>query len=71
MIASNMGPVPAASAEFPPKRNVTADCADHGPMSQQDAVGSHGHEMHPQGFVQLVGCHDLAAGKHEAAHRLH
>ena len=40
--------------------------ADH-PMSQQDAGDCHGHEMHPQKLVQLVGCHDPNAGKHEEA----
>ena len=64
MIASNMGSLPA---EFPQERDVNADCGDHGPMSQQDAAGSHGHEMHLQKFVRLVGCHDSKAGKHEAA----
>ena len=37
--------------------------AAHAPMSQQDTVGSHGHEMYPQKFVRLVGCH--GSGKHE------
>jgi hypothetical protein len=41
------------------------------PMSQQDAADSHGHEMHPQKFVRLVGCHESNAGRHEAGHRLH
>jgi hypothetical protein len=68
MVTSDVGRVPA---EFPPKRDVIADCGAPGPMPQQDAVGSHGHEMHPQKFVQLVGCHDSAAGKHQVAHRLH
>jgi hypothetical protein len=36
-------------------------------MSQQDAGDCHGHEMHPQKLVQLVGCHDPNAGKHEEA----
>jgi hypothetical protein len=70
MIASNMGAVPA---EFPPReeRDGIADGAARRPMSQQDAAGSHGYEMHPQKFVRLVGCHDLNAAKHEAANRLH
>jgi hypothetical protein len=61
--------VGAAPAEFPQQRDALADNGDHGPMSQQDAVGSHGHEIYPQEFVRLVGCHGL--GKHEVAHRLH
>jgi hypothetical protein len=36
-------------------------------MSQQDAGDRHGHEMHPQKLVRLVGCHDPHAGKHEDA----
>jgi hypothetical protein len=67
MIPSNTGSVPA---EFPQKRDVIADCGD-GPMSQQHADDSHGHEMHPQKLVQLVGCHDPHTGKHEGGHRLH
>jgi hypothetical protein len=67
MVASNMG----LSAEFPQKKNIAADGDAHGPMPQQDTADCHGHEMHPQKLVQLVGCHDLNAGKHEAADRLH
>jgi hypothetical protein len=47
--------VDSVTAEFSQKREIIADCGAHGPMSQQDAVGSTGHEMHPQKFVQLVG----------------
>jgi hypothetical protein len=69
MVASNMGVVPA---DLPQKRrDVIADCGAQGPMSQQDAADSHGHEMHPQKFVRLVGCHESNAGRHEIAHRLH
>ncbi|MBW7962660.1 hypothetical protein [Bradyrhizobium sp. BR 10261] len=31
------------------------------PMSHQNS-GSHGHEMYPQQFVRLIGCHDPALG---------
>jgi len=68
MIASSMGRLPA---KFPQKKDITGDCGAHGPMPQQDTAGCHGHEMYPQKFVQLVGCHDLNAGKHEVALRLH
>ena len=68
MISIDVGSVPA---EFPQKKDVIADSGAQGPMSQQDAVGSHGHEMYPQKFVQLVGCRDPNAAKHEVAHRLH
>lgn len=30
------------------------------PMSHQNS-GGHGHEMYPQQFVRLVGCHDAPA----------
>ena len=56
------------SAEFPQKKAVIADCGAQGPMSQQNA-DSHGHEMHPQKFVRLVGCHESNVGQHEGAHR--
>lgn len=29
------------------------------PMTQQNS-GHHGHEMYPQQFVRLVGCHDAS-----------
>jgi hypothetical protein len=66
MISLKAGAVPA---EFPQKRDLIGNYGDHGPMSQQDAVGSHGHEMYPQKFVRLVGCHGL--GKHEVAYHMH
>jgi hypothetical protein len=62
MIPSNIRPVPAEPRR---KKDVVADGAQH-PMSQQDA-GSHGHEMHPQKLVRLVGCHDPKARKHDEA----
>jgi hypothetical protein len=65
MIRSNRGSV---AAQFLQEINVIDDCGAPGPMPQQDAAGSHGHEMHPQKFVQLVGCHDLNAARHEGAH---
>jgi hypothetical protein len=68
MIASNVGRVPA---ELPHEKHEIADGGTPGPMPQQDAGGSHGHEMHPQKLVQLVGCHDANAGKHEVVHPPH
>jgi hypothetical protein len=53
-------------AKSPQKRDVIVDGSAHGPMSEQDAAGAHGHEMHPQKLVQLVGCHEPNATKHEA-----
>ena len=64
MSASKTRPV---LAQPPLPTDATADSGAHGPMSQQDAGDSHGHEMHPQKLVRLVGCHDPHAGKHEDA----
>ena len=55
MIPSRM---PAMSAESPRKRDVIAEGGAPGPMPQQVAGDCHGHEMHPQKLMQLVGCHD-------------
>jgi hypothetical protein len=55
--------VPPSSAHPRQEKDVSADC---GPMSQQDASNAHGHDMHPQELVQLVGCHECEA---EAARR--
>jgi hypothetical protein len=68
MIPSNVGSVPA---ELLKKEDVIADRGAHGPMSQQHADNSNGHEMHPQKLVRLVGCHDPNAVKREGADRLH
>lgn len=59
--------VSLVATEFPQKKDVTVEYVDQGPMSQQDAADSHGHEMHPQKFVRLIGCHQSNA----ATHRLH
>jgi hypothetical protein len=63
MIPSDMRP---ARAEFPRQTDAVADGASPRPMSQQGS-GDHGHEMHPQKLVRLVGCHDPNAGKHDEA----
>jgi hypothetical protein len=68
MTASNMGSV---AAEFPREADTIANCGTQGPMSQQAAVGSHGHEMHPQKFVRLVGCHDSNGGKYNVTYSMH
>jgi hypothetical protein len=67
MNTSNLGLVPV---EFPQKQDLI-DGGVQRPMSQQDAADCHGHEMHPQKFVRLVGCPESNAGRHEAGHRLH
>jgi hypothetical protein len=68
MISSNVASVPAECSQ---NRDMIADCGAPGPMPQQDACDSHGHEMYPQKFLQLIGCHNPKAGKREVAHRLH
>ncbi len=76
MTMSNVARVPA---EFPQQKDPIADSGTHrleqrpdqGPMSQQDAADCHGHEMHPQKLVRLVGCHESNAAHHPAALRLH
>jgi len=55
-------------AQSPQQTDAHADSGVQGPMPQQDAGDSHGHEMHPQKLVRLVGCHDPHAGKREDAH---
>jgi hypothetical protein len=35
-------------------------------MSQQGSLGAHGHEMHPQEFVRLIGCSDQKKQDHES-----
>jgi hypothetical protein len=51
MTASNVAPT---SVE-PPQSKPASNCR---PMSQQGTLGAHGHEMHPQEFVRLIGCSD-------------
>lgn len=65
MLPSKTHRVPA---QPPLQTDTTADSGAPGPMSQQDAGDSHGHEMHPQKLLRLVGCHDPHAGKHEDTH---
>ena len=41
------------------------------PMSQQSALGSHGHDMHPQEFVRLSGCQEPSVRERLAAELRH
>jgi hypothetical protein len=50
-----------APAELQQKRDPIADGGTQAPMSQQNAADCHGHDMHPQKFVRLVGCHETNA----------
>jgi hypothetical protein len=40
-------------------------------MPQQEMDSYHGHEMHPQKFLRLVGCHESNPSRTEVAYRLH
>jgi len=66
MTTSNLSRIPAEPQQ---KKDSIADGAAQGPMSQQNAADCHGHDMHPQKFVRLVGCHESNVGQHESAHR--
>jgi hypothetical protein len=68
MGAANLGAVDQASAKPLSNKPSRANC---GPMTQQGTMGAHGHEMHPQGFLRLIGCHDPGRQREDAALRLH
>jgi hypothetical protein len=51
MTASHVAPTSVEPQQGKPAGNC-------GPMSQQGSLGAHGHEMHPQEFVRLIGCSD-------------
>jgi hypothetical protein len=57
---------PPSSTEAPHEKDVGADC---GPMSRQDVFDAHGHDMHPQKLVRLVGCHESDAEAERRAAR--
>jgi hypothetical protein len=58
------GAVPAECLNKPSHPNC-------GPMTQQGTMGAHGHEMHPQGFLRLIGCHETNRQKEDAEPQLH
>jgi hypothetical protein len=60
MIPSKIPVVPVESSQ---PTDVIADSGAHGPMPQQDAGDYHGHEMHPQKLVRLVGLSRPPCGK--------
>ena len=57
MTASNAGLEQVQGAET---SGVVAGGQIQIPMSQQSPFGSHGYDMHPQGFVRLSGCQELS-----------
>ncbi|MGC0390153.1 MULTISPECIES: hypothetical protein [Bradyrhizobium] len=68
MTASNMTASNQARTEQSPAKPDDVHCP---PMTHQNS-GSHGHEMYPQQFVRLVGCHEpLDALRKRQDERLH
>jgi hypothetical protein len=65
MIASNMGSGPAEASQ---KTEATAEGGARRPMSEQNSVHGHGHEMHPQKLVRLVGCHETPSLQRQPQH---
>jgi len=59
--------VHSAPAELPKQKSIATQS---GPMPQQGSMGDHGHEMHPQKFLQLVGSH-VSTAKQEASYQMH
>jgi hypothetical protein len=58
----------SAPGELERKTSAPANC---GPMTQQGAMGAHGHQMHPQGFLRLIGCYEAGRQKQDVAQQLH
>jgi hypothetical protein len=56
MTASNLD---RASVQSSQVRRDGTTCV---PMSHQNS-GDHGHEMYPQQFVRLIGCHDVPSAE--------
>ncbi|MBH5400605.1 hypothetical protein HZZ13_22815 [Bradyrhizobium sp. CNPSo 4010] len=59
MATSNMT---ASRAPLTEPVRVKSDEVRCPPMSHQNS-GDHGHEMYPQQFVRLIGCHDVPASQ--------
>ena len=59
MVTSCMGSAPLEREQNKP---TPANC---GPMMQQGTMGAHGYDMHPQGFLRLIGCHESSRQKEE------
>lgn len=58
------------SSKSPHEKDMVAESGAQGPMSLQNAADSHGHEMHPQKFVRLVGCHEANPEIHDGVRRV-
>jgi hypothetical protein len=73
MVASYMGatdPAAGRAGEAPAERLGKPSHGNCGPMTQQGTMGAHGHEMHPQGFLRLIGCHETSRQKQDAEPRV-
>jgi hypothetical protein len=68
MLRSNAALIPPKSTQ---EKDMIVDSGAQGPMSLQNAADSHGHEMHPQGFIRLVGCHESSPDIHDGVRPLH
>jgi hypothetical protein len=68
MTASSTAP---GLAEGSRTSGVAVDSHVQIPMSQQSALGSHGHDLHPQEFIRLSGCQEPAARERLAAELRH
>ena len=72
--ATDPGAGRAAEAVSEPLNKPSDSKPSHskcGPMTQQGMMGAHGHEMHPQRFLRLIGCHETNRQRQDAAPRLH
>ena len=63
MTVFETGAVSATNSQQEPIAN-----GEHSSMSRQDSWDNHGHDMHPQQFVRLIGCHGANAACQQAAH---
>ncbi|WP_157449810.1 hypothetical protein [Bradyrhizobium sp. ARR65] len=67
--SSYMGSAPAERQQKKPGlANSGSQC---GPMTQQGTMAAHSHDMHPQGFLRLIGVHEPGQKKQDVARRLH
>jgi hypothetical protein len=62
-------PVRSKPGRAPLPASQDDPAGDCGPMTQQDMRNAHGHDMHPQKLVRLVGCHDASPRKPEDGER--
>ena len=67
--SSYMGSAPGKLQKKPALANSGSRS---GPMTQQSTMAAHGYDMHPQGFLRLIGVHEPdRQKKDDVARRLH